>query len=51
MHVWVPISPRVVRENDIYTVNTSHSKIVGQNDSNVNKQAGHLEVSSTETGQ
>jgi hypothetical protein len=41
---------RVVRENVIYTVNTFHSKIIAQNDSDVYKQAGLSELSSTETG-
>ena len=31
----------VVRENDIYTVNTFHSKIIIQNDPDVDRQAGH----------
>ena len=45
-----PYFARVVRENDIYTVNTFHSKIILQNVSNVYKQAGHSELSNTETG-
>jgi hypothetical protein len=50
MHVWFPISPRVVTENGMYTVNTFHSKFVGQNDSDVNKQIRHSDVSSTDRG-
>jgi len=40
----------VVRENDIYTVNNFHSKIITQNDSDVDRQAGHSELSRTEIG-
>jgi hypothetical protein len=45
-----PYFATVVRENDIYTVDNSHSKIIAQNDSDVYKQAGHSELCSTETG-
>jgi len=45
-----PYFARVVRENVIYTVNTFHNKIIAQNDSDVYKQAGHSELSGTETG-
>ena len=40
----------VVRENDIYTVNTFHSKIITQNDSDVDGQTGHSELSRIEMG-
>ena len=45
-----PYFARVVRENSIYTVNTFHSKIIAQNDCDLYKEAGHSELSSTETG-